>query len=278
MKSVANHPQTLYYIPVITKRNLSISTCFDYAVPIETQIPLIAKAGFTYVSPGGSRKHFDVFSKEARQKLLKLLDKYGLKIDTLHGPIPCAIDSKEMKQLAAAAVELKASVVILHCSPFEIPESELALRLPQLKIDCRELNKIYEETGVAFALENMAPGPATELVRQTLFETDYPGIGFCYDSSHDQIDGPRPFTLLKELKDKLIAIHLSDRIKPFSDHVPPWEGFIHWDELCPILRRCNIEFPLLFEVTTMFSAEKDPVQFLKLAYQRGCMVWDKVMG
>jgi sugar phosphate isomerase/epimerase len=262
---------------VTIKRNLSISTCFDYSVPIETQIPLIAKAGFTYVSPGGSRKHFDVFSKEARQNLLKLLDKYGLKMDTIHGPLS-GIDIEEMKQIAAAAVELKALAVVVHCSSFEMPEAELALRLPQLKNDCRELSKIYEETGIAFALENMAPGPATELVRQTLLENDYPGIGFCYDSSHDQIDGPRPFTLLEELKDKLIAVHLSDRINPFTDHVPPWDGFIHWDELCPILKGCHIAFPLLFEVTTTFSAEKDPVKFLKLAYERACKVWDMVMG
>jgi sugar phosphate isomerase/epimerase len=263
---------------VNVKRNLSISTCFDYAVPIEKQIPMIAQAGFTYVSPGASTKHFNYFSHEARLKLLALLDRYGLKIDTIHGPLSGVIYLKEMQQLAAAALELKTPVVVLHASPFEFPEAELPSRLEQLKTDARKLSSIYEATGIAFALENMVPGAPTELIRRVLLDTDYPGIGFCYDSSHDQIDGPRPFTLLEELKHKLWVVHLSDRIAPFKDHVPPGEGFIRGEELCPLLRQADIKFPLLFEVTTMFSAVKDPEKFLGAAYERGCGVWDKVMG
>jgi len=263
---------------VNVKRNLSISTSFAYDIPVEKQIPLIAAAGFNYVSPGASLKHCNYLSKETRHKLIKLLEQYGLKMDTLHAPLTGSFDIGLFKETAEAAAEFGAPVVVLHCSPFEINASELPASIRKLKEDCRELVKISRQTGVTFALENQAPGPAAELIRRVLLETDSPYLGFCYDSSHDQVDGPRPFDLLKELKDKLVAVHLSDRIKPFTDHVLPWEGFIHWDELIPILKECNITFPLLFEVAITHSAEKDPVKFLALAYERACRLWDEIFG
>ena len=258
------------------QRNLSIAASFVYDIPIETQIPLIAEAGFNFVSPGGSLEHLNYLSKEVRKNFTKLLNRYSLKMDTIHGPVTGKFDLEKYKRTAEAAAEFGASVVVAHCSPFEITESELASLLPQREKDCRELEKISRETGVRFALENMMPGPASRLVKQLVQDADPACIGFCYDSSHDQVDGPRAFTLLEGLKDRLIAVHLSDRIKPFTDHVIPWEGFIHWDELCPILKTCNIQFPLLLEVATTFSAEKDPEKFLKLAYKAGCKLWDVI--
>jgi sugar phosphate isomerase/epimerase len=263
---------------VNAQRNLSIATSFAYDVPIEAQIPLIAQDGFNYISPGGSLTHFNYLSKEVRRSFTKLIKENSLKIDTIHGPLTGKFDLEKYKATAEAAAELGAGVVVVHCSPFEITEPEFDLLLPQLKKDCRELEKISRATGVRFALENMAPGSASHLVKKIVEEAAPTRIGFCYDSSHDQVDGPRSFELLRGLKDRLIAVHLSDRIKPFTDHVIPWEGFIHWDELCPILKSCNIHFPLLLEVATTYSAEKDPEKFLKLAYLAGSKLWDIVMG
>jgi sugar phosphate isomerase/epimerase len=261
---------------VTAKRNLSIAASFAYDIPIETQIPLIAQAGFNYFSPGGSLTHLNYLSKEVRKNFTKLLARYSLKMDTIHAPLTGKFDLEIYKGTAEAAAEFGAGVVVVHCSPFEITESELVSLLPLRKKDCRELEKISRATGVQFALENMMPGFASNLIKKLLEDADPACIGFCYDSSHDQVDGPRSFTLLEELKDRLIAVHLSDRIKPFTDHVIPREGFIHWDELCPILKGCNIQFPLLLEVATTYSAEKDPEKFLKLAYQAGRRLWDKI--
>jgi sugar phosphate isomerase/epimerase len=258
------------------KRNLSIAGSFAYDVPIEKQIPMIAQAGFNYFSPGGSLTHCNYLDKETRKKLAALLNWYPLKMDTIHAPLTGKFDIEKYQATAEAAAEFGAGVVVVHCSPFEITESDLALLLPQLKKDCSELEKISQATGVRFALENMMPGPASTLIEKLVEDADPACIGFCYDSSHDQVDGPRAFTLLAELKDRLIAVHLSDRIKPFTDHVIPWEGFIRWDELIPILKSCNIQFPLLLEVATTHSAQKDPAKFLKLAYQEGCKLWDMI--
>ena len=80
----------------------------------------------------------------------------------------------------------------------------------------------------------------------------------------------------KELKDKLIAVHLSDRVKEFVDHVIPGEGFINWTSLCSILRDSGISFPLLLEVMVTNSSEKDPAMFLNLAFKSGSKLYSKI--
>ncbi len=262
----------------MTKKLISITAGFNYDVPLEKQLPLIARAGFTHVSLGSSLKHCNFLSKEVRVKLAGRLEKYSLKLDTVHGPLTGIPGAEELKQIAIAAAELQAPVVVVHPCAWEFPESEFPSRLAELKTNCRTMAGIARETGVVFALENMMIGPASELVLKTLQEFPDKSIGFCYDSSHDQIDGPRPFDLLEALKGRLLTVHLSDRLRPFEDHVIPFEGIIKWDELCRILKTANIKFPLLFEVATTFSIPKDTEEFLTKAYQSAVRVYDKIFG
>jgi len=260
----------------MNKRQISISTWFDYNIPIEKQIPLIAEAGLTHISLGRDRAHFNYFNEEDQTGILKLLHEYSLQIDTIHGPEIGKENAGELMAIAEAAVELRAPVIVLHGGPFSFGQNELEARLSELRLKCRELDTIARCTGVKFALENVLPGPATELIRKAILEADPATIGFCYDSSHDQIDGPNPFDLLLELKDRVIAVHLSDRIREFVDHVIPGEGFIDWETLCLTLTTAKMTFPLLLEVNVQHSSEKDTVKFLNLAYRRGCGLYDRI--
>lgn len=258
------------------KKRISISTCFDYSIPIERQLALVSEAGFTHISLGQNRSHFDYLSNEGIRKIRKLLDSYSLRIDTIHGPETTKTNTSELALIAKSAVELQAPVVVLHGGPFDFKKDELESRLVELRRICKELDSISRQTGVKFALENVLPGPATKLIERAIIETDPDTIGFCYDSSHDQIGGPKPFALLKELKDRLIAVHLSDRVKEFVDHIIPGKGFIDWDDLCSILRNLKITFPLLLELMTTNSYEKDATSFLKSAYKSGSDLYDRI--
>jgi sugar phosphate isomerase/epimerase len=71
--------------------------------------------------------------------------------------------------------------------------------------------------------------------------------------------------LLERLSGRLIAVHISDRIREFVDHVIPGEGFIDFSKLCALLAKAKIEFPLMLEVMTANSSIKDPRAFLKAA-------------
>lgn len=255
---------------------ISVSTSFDYNTPIEVQFPLIAEAGFTHVSLAYRESHSNFQSHQGRAQIKRLLAQHSLRVDTIHGPRVDQVDV--LTATAQAALDLEVPVIVAHAGPFAFGEDEFEYRFEMLRRSCDRLGTVAEQTGVRFALENVMPGPATRLVSQILPILDSRHFGFCYDSSHDQIDGPRPFSILDELSDRLIAVHLSDRIREFVDHVIPGEGFIEWELLTSILRESSFSGPLLLEVMTTHSAVKDPGQFLKLAYESGRRIYGSVYG
>jgi sugar phosphate isomerase/epimerase len=268
------------------KCSISISTVFDYTIPFHKQIPMIRKAGFTHVSLGADESHSKYLSGEGRRRIKTLLKESKLSIDTIHAPSGRDADLSSvnrdiatntvnlLKETAIAANDLSVPTVIVHASPFEFGREELNSRLKSLNKIVEMLVPIAEELGVKFALENVHPGPATELIQNFLESSDSSYIGFCYDSSHDQIDGPKSFDLLNRLKHKLITMHISDRIKPYVDHVIPGEGFIDWNALCELLKTCNLKTPLLLEVMIYNSNIKNPDVFLETAYRRACYLYN----
>ena len=132
----------------------------------------------------------------------------------------------------------------------------------------KELEAVSRKSGVRFALENVLPGPATELVETALKYLDPTCFGFCYDSSHDQIGGPKPFDLLLRQKNRVFAVHLSDRTADFVDHMPPGEGWINWETLIAALKTGVFSGPLLFEVMVTNASQKDTDAFLELVYRQ----------
>jgi sugar phosphate isomerase/epimerase len=177
---------------------ISIATWFDYRVPFEEQVPLIAEAGFTHLSLGAREDHTRYRSAAGRAGITALLRANGLALDTIHGPRLDQPDSVvALGEVAEAAAELGAGVVVVvHASPFDFPPHELADRERAAVLTCQALQSRAAAVGVRFALENVLPGPATELVCRVLDQVDPTVFGACYDSSHDQIGGPRPFILL----------------------------------------------------------------------------------
>ncbi|MBN1427830.1 MAG: sugar phosphate isomerase/epimerase [Anaerolineae bacterium] len=253
---------------------LSISTAFDYNIPIEEQIPAIAAAGFSHVSLGAKEDHSGYLTAPGREHLRNLLRQNELEIDTLHAP--CCMDlpdsAERLIAVARAAAELNIPVVVVHAGPFAIEASEQENLLRVVLQTGQSLETVSRETGTIFAVENVLPGPATELAQASVSHLDPACFGFCYDSSHDQIDGPNPFDLLGSFSRRLFAVHLSDRIAAYVDHVLPGEGFIDWAGLTQALRQADYDHPLLFEVAVTHSSAKEMEPFLELAYRRACQV------
>jgi sugar phosphate isomerase/epimerase len=102
-------------------------------------------------------------------------------------------------------------------------------------------------------------------------------VGICYDSSHDQIDGPREFSFLEMNKSKVIKVHISDRIKEFVDHVIPGEGFIDFESIVRYLKQSAFELPLLLEVMMTHSKYKDTEIFLNEAYKKGVELYKRII-
>lgn len=259
------------------KRCISISSCFDYGIPFNEQIPMIAKAGFSCISVGLNFKHSKILSKESREEIKSILKSNSICIDTIHGCQTDLPDSvKTLSSIAEAAVDLGTKIVVIHPTDFEINENEVHEKSEILYRVCNEFEYISSDTGIVFAIENLHPGYASDVVRNVLPKLNDKYFGFCYDSSHEQIDGLRPFDLLEKFRHRIVAVHLSDRIKEFVDHAIPGEGFIDWDGVCSILKEVHYDRPLLLELMIMNSKVKETEVFLEKAYDAGCRLYDTI--
>lgn len=260
------------------KRKISIATCFDYSIPFDKQVELISKTGFSHISLGSYINHSQYLSRKGRLKIKGLLNSYQVQIDSIHGPQIGSMGTsiEGFKDIIFAAQDLSVPVIVIHGSPFEIQQEEFSEHLEFLLKNCRILEPMLKATGVVFAFENVLPGPATDLIEYTLKELDPEYFGFCYDSSHDQIGGPRHSDLLEKLKERLFVVHLSDRIKEFEDHAIPGEGFIQWDEIINQLKNSSFNSPILLELMMKYSKVKETSSFLELAYKEGCVIYDKI--
>lgn len=172
--------------------------------------------------------------------------------------------------------ELGARTVVVHPTGFAVEPGEVddVVRNARPRLDAAI--QCCREVGVMLALENLLPGGATTALAHLLDESDPQSVGLCYDSSHDQIDGPRSLELLSEYRERLVAVHLSDRVAPFVDHLVHGEGFIDFDGVCAGLASSSFDGPLLFEIMSTNSQEKRPAQLLGNTYVAGTRLAEKI--
>ena len=265
------------YKKMTDRPQVSIATSFQYDIPIDEQIGLVAEAGFSHISLGVRPEHSGYLDRNRRAQLKSQLRAHSLKVDTIHARRLDDLDAISQASASAnAATDLDAKCVVVHAGPFSCKDEGLEQHIRDLIATCGALAQVSRQNGVIFALENVMPGPATDLVRRALRELDPHIFGLCYDSAHDQIGGPRPFDLITEYHDRIFAVHLSDRIKPLIDHVIPGEGFIDWSVMCATLHGTGYNNPVLMEVMMTHSKFKNVKNFLKKAYEAGVSTWEEI--
>ena len=253
----------------------SIATSFAYDCPLEDLLPLIAEAGFTHVSLGAQEPHSSYLGGARRSGLRDLLLDCDLHIDTIHGkPLHLPQADSTLAATVESAAFLDVPTVVVHAGPFVLKPREMHEHLEAALSTCKALTSILRDSGVALALENVHPGPATDLVRRVLENLPGDIFGFCYDSSHDQIGGPKPFTLLEDMSDRLLALHLSDRVREYVDLVIPGDGFIDWENLCGRIRNTGYGGPVTLEVLTEHSRVKERKEFVRLAFEQAARLYN----
>lgn len=258
-------------------KGISISTCFDYEISFRRQVELIHNTGFTHISIGGQYNHSGILESKNYCEIDSIINDNNLSIDTIHGYALDKTDTFDVnKRLAEAASSLNIPVIVLHCSSFTINPNTFDKRKKDIISKIPLLEKLAETYNVNFAFENLLPGISTELAEFAVNNSDPKYFGFCYDSSHDQIDGPRPFDLLKRNVSRLKAVHISDRICEFVDHVTPNEGFIDFEKIAKIINQNNPSFPLLMEVATTHSSYKNTDEFLAITYRKALKLYDMI--
>jgi sugar phosphate isomerase/epimerase len=111
------------------------------------------------------------------------------------------------------------------------------------------------------AIENLPRADGSWICRQLLGQFDNGQLGFCYDSSHENISGG-PFHLIKTFYNRLTCCHLSDNRGLADDHLPPGEGIIDWDMLFSYIRKSKLR-NILFEIGTGEKLNEPPDKYIE---------------
>lgn len=132
---------------------------------------------------------------------------------------------------------------------------------------CKKLEAVAEEYHVTFAIENVHSGAATQVLHNAYGELNHQYFGVCYDVTHEQIEGPNEYRMADTYGANVIAVHISDRVKAFVDHMIPGEGFIDFDAFSSSLIRNRYKGSILMAVMTTHSKYKNPKELLSAAYE-----------
>ena len=85
-------------------------------------------------------------------------------------------------------------------------------------------------------------------------------FGFCLDTGHALLTRNDIYTAVTELGDNLVCLHIHDNDGVRDEHVPPYMGILDWQRFLRALKKNNYQGCLNFEVDSMFTRFKTPVQ------------------
>jgi sugar phosphate isomerase/epimerase len=253
---------------------IAIGTCFDYSVPMNEMIPLLAHHGLNVVSIGMHRDHCPVYEENGMESFQSLLDQNQVQVHSVHIPsmpgLGLASSDFEEKMVSLEIVkkgitdagELRAQYVILHATTMEYDEQDYEHRYPIIQDSLAKLLDYAGTQNVKIAVENLFKSGRNRIVKQLMNDFDSEHLGICFDTSHANLTND-PFELLRDYGDRLLTTHISDNRGEHDDHLLPYEGEIDWVEVVRHLKSANPVNPLLFEPETTNSAYKDPHTFLE---------------
>ena len=251
---------------------LGVSSFLWLQEDLISQIPLIKESGIKFVEISGlwvpwltlPTKHFDYQNIQSWLKLGKTMNEYELKAHSLHVPTGGKFDisalNEDARKFTVTEIiksinmfsELNgAEVVIVHPS-IEIENIEAKrLRLEKSKESLKEIVVYCESRGMKVAVENLPPGTIGDRVEKLLELVNsfrsY-DVGICLDTGHAHINGIDSAQALKEIGNKLFALHVADNFGKEDEHLLPFEGSIDWASFMSELRKLDSCPIFMFEI------------------------------
>jgi sugar phosphate isomerase/epimerase len=266
---------------------VSIGTTFNYSIPLKDQLPMIRRAGFTHISIGaGDMEHSNYMHIFGQKNIREMAQNEGLGICSIHAPflgentdisscdVRIASEALDMlKKCIDAAVSLNSRIIAFHPCSMKIdkPEERKALLIDQI----HRLIKYIGKEDVKLAVENLPSTTANDILFYVLNSIYDPRFGLCYDSSHDNLTGPR-LEILKKYGARLIATHISDNRGVKDDHMLPFEGTFCWKDFCAVFGEIDYKGVFLLEVEMRESAFKIPDEFLAEAFARAVRLLNRL--
>jgi sugar phosphate isomerase/epimerase len=243
---------------------------FGYVLPIAERIKLIKEAGFDNVMLWWEDEDFPHFTD--KKTFVTLAQEFGLGIDNIHLPYE---DCNLLWSDSASDRESYVNIIIKYLEGCKSAGAEKVVmhtnRGSLTDVDYKNGYKSFEQIvnyaeaiKIKVAIENTKKFEYTEFV---LKEFDSKYLGFCYDSSHDFINGESKGLILNKWKDKLFCVHLSDNDGTDDKHWLPKKGIVDFKTIVSTIKTTACD-SLSMEVYPAGEEKKlSPAEFLKLAYE-----------
>ncbi|PKK84285.1 MAG: hypothetical protein CVT49_03920 [candidate division Zixibacteria bacterium HGW-Zixibacteria-1] len=239
------------------KYRFGISTTVDHTVDIFTQLDICAGSGFDFISVSARPEHSHFLDKEAFEKVLKRVNDLGLFIESAHFPFwegydPAAAQKSDREaaidrliEYMEFALSYAVPTVIVHPHYYFSDSREACLERAAESI--AEILSL-KPRNIRMVIENLPTAKGSWICEKLLEMFDDHQIGFCFDSSHENMSG-EPFHLLSKFYHRLTTTHLSDNHGQSDEHLVPGDGTIDWKELRRYIDKSALS-NILFEVGT----------------------------
>lgn len=234
-----------------------ISTTVDMTVDIFTQLDIFSRFRLDFISLCARPEHSHIYDSETFADVLKRVADCGFFIESAHFPFWEGYDpaARELSDREKAVGELKKYMAWMSANKIPIVIIHPHYYFEGSKEACFEraagsIEKALAEKpdDIRLVIENL-PTAAGSWICENLLETfDNSRVGFCYDSSHENMSG-EPFHLLKKYYNRLTTTHLSDNHGESDEHLVPGDGTIDWRRMREFLDKSPLE-NILFEVGT----------------------------
>ncbi len=220
-----------------------------------------AASGPTPLTP--TRAFVDFRDPGHRAEISGWLSELGLRAVCAHSPVMGVVDLSSLDEAVRAfavgelraTVELCASlgipVVVAHAGERAGAGESRQQRWEQVARSVGEVAPDLARCGVRLALENILPDSLTPHVAQLASDVQALGcshVGVCLDTGHLNIVGGRPAAAVREVGERLLALHVHDNSGDSDEHRPPGDGSIEWAGFAAALAEVGYEGTLNLEV------------------------------
>ncbi|MBN2083551.1 sugar phosphate isomerase/epimerase [bacterium] len=231
-----------------------ISTLVDLDLPMDELAPMIADAGFKYISLSHDVKHAGYHLPEGRERLLKLWDGLGLKLNYIHPPLECyhdltSLDQQvrrstiELMKLAMhATAELGGSSITIHiANDAQIPDEQFPPRIAAGLESLKELLEFAEVVGVTLCQENLpntfdAGRLSLEIIKAT---AGWNNLRICLDACHATMQNPHALEFVAGIAPRIFTTHFSDTMGEEDSHLVPGEGNVDFPGIAEIMGKAG---------------------------------------
>lgn len=252
--------------------NHAVSTHFFINHRLTTaSLDKLSDTGISSVEIFCARQHLDYRNRAQTAELAHWFRDSELKLHSLHSPMynddangrtgPQSIvniaDKVKARRIAACD-EIKRALEIAEDLPFRYLIQHLGApqdEYDDAKLDAAfssldELRLFARHRGVEILLENIPNGLSSAEKLQMFLRQTHLDLGFCFDTGHANLMGgvEQEFTIMQ---DRIRSLHVHDNDGVKDSHLFPTlatGGKIAWDQVMPLLRSRQHQYPLLLEL------------------------------